>query len=240
MCRSRRQHEITHQAWPRRQPAGRSIRGLTSVGLLGAGDSSPTPSPDPATTVCGTPTTTSTWSPPLAREDGRAPRVWNDYARLAEVAHEFEDTFGLRSTAGRDDNTAAARPGVKEQVTAERRGRREAPRVALRQKVKVAAASSYGFGEFTERLAAAGVTVWPRMSARNPEQITGYSVSLDDWTTPPASRSVSEAASSPRTCPGQSCGPDGSQLVRVRWPAPGIRRAGRPRRSCRNRRLGGR
>lgn len=145
----------------------------------------------------------------LAREDGRPPRVWNDYARLAEVAHEFEDKYALRSTAGRDDNTAAVRPGVKEQVTAERGGRREAPRVALRQKVKVAAASSYGFGEFTERLAAAGVTVWPRMSERNPEQITGYSVSLDDWT---------NAAGVPVRFGGGKLAPDLSwPKLRARW-----------------------
>jgi hypothetical protein len=118
----------------------------------------------------------------LAREDGRAPHLWRDHYRLAEIRHEFEDRYGLRSTAGRDDNTAAARPGVKEQVTAERKGRRESPRVTLRTKVKTAAATSHGFGEFVDRLAAEGVTVWPRMSERNPEEITGYSVSLNDWT----------------------------------------------------------
>src|SRR5664280_2128077 len=74
----------------------------------------------------------------LAREDGRPPRVWNDYRALAEVAHEFEAKFGLRSTAGRDDHTAARRPGVKEAVTAERAGRRELPRDVLRQRVKAA------------------------------------------------------------------------------------------------------
>ena len=35
----------------------------------------------------------------LAREDGRPPRVWNDYRALAEVAHTFEAKLGLRSTA---------------------------------------------------------------------------------------------------------------------------------------------
>jgi len=118
----------------------------------------------------------------LAREDGRAPRTWGDYARLAEVRHEFEDMFGLRSTAGRDDKTAVARPGVKEQVTAENKGRRESPRVTLRTKVKTAAASSGGFAEFVDRLTAESVTVWPRMSEVHPEEITGYSVSLNDWT----------------------------------------------------------
>lgn len=116
----------------------------------------------------------------LAREDGRVPRVWNDYARLAQVAHDFEDRYGLRSTAGRDDHTAARRPGVKEQITYER-ARRRSPRSVLRGRVKAAAASSSGFGEFTDRLAALGVTVWPRMSERTPDQVTGYAVSLNDW-----------------------------------------------------------
>jgi hypothetical protein len=115
----------------------------------------------------------------LAREDGRAPRLWNDYARLAEVGHQFERVFGLRSTAGRDDHTAASRPGVKEQQAAERMGRRVPPRVELRRKVRVAAAGTASLEEFTRRLAAQGVTVWPRMSELRPGEVTGYSVSLD-------------------------------------------------------------
>ena len=118
----------------------------------------------------------------LAREDGRAPHLWRDYRQLNAVRHEFEDKFGLRSTAARDDNTAAARPGVKEHLTAEAKGRRISPRVTLRTKVQAAAAASAGFDDFRAVLAREGVTVWPRMSERNPDQITGYSVSLDDWT----------------------------------------------------------
>ena len=145
----------------------------------------------------------------LAREDGRPPRIWGDYAKLADVAHEFEDKFGLRSTAGRDDNTAARRPGVKEQVTAEARGRRTSPRVTLRQKVQAAAAASRGFAEFTDRLAGQGVTVWPRMSERNPKQITGYSVSLNDWT---------NAAGDPVRFGGGKLAPDLSwPKLRARW-----------------------
>ena len=67
----------------------------------------------------------------LAREDGRPPRLWGDYRALGEVAQEYEQRFGLRSTAGRDDHTAAPRPGVKEAVTAERAGRTP-PRDVLR------------------------------------------------------------------------------------------------------------
>ena len=118
----------------------------------------------------------------LAREDGRAPHLWHDFRQLNAVRHEFEDKFGLRSTAARDDQTAAARPGVKEQITAEAKGRRVSPRVTLRAKVKAAAASSDGFDDFRALLAREGVTVWTRMSERNPDQITGYSVSLNGWT----------------------------------------------------------
>jgi len=149
----------------------------------------------------------------LAREDGRPPRIWGDYAKLAEVAHEFENKYGLRSTAGRDDNTAAHRPGVKEQVTAEAHGRRASPRVVLRQKVKAAAASSHGFVDFTDRLAKQGISVWPRMSERNPEEITGYSVSLNDWT---------NAAGEPVRFGGGKLAPDLSwPKLRARW-EPGL------------------
>ena len=117
----------------------------------------------------------------LAQEDGRPPRLWGDYRALAEVAQAYEARFGLRSTAGRDDHAAARRPGVKEAVTAERAGRTP-PRDVLRGKVKAAAAASRGFAEFTEALAGAGATVWPRMSERTPDRVTGYAVSLDGWT----------------------------------------------------------
>jgi hypothetical protein len=145
----------------------------------------------------------------LAREDGRPPRLWNDYRALAAVAHEYEDRFGLRSTAGRDDNTAARRPGVKETVTAERAGRRELPRDVLRQRVKAAAAGSGGFAEFSTTLARHGVTVWPRMSERNPGEMTGYAVSLDGWT---------NAAGEPVRFGGGKLAPDLSlPKLRARW-----------------------
>ncbi|WP_073388799.1 hypothetical protein [Jatrophihabitans endophyticus] len=48
--------------------------------------------------------------------------------------------------------------------------------------MQAAVASSHDFDEFTTRLAGDGVTVWPRMSTQQPDQITGYSVSLNDWT----------------------------------------------------------
>ena len=144
----------------------------------------------------------------LAREDGRAPRIWGDYAKLGHVAQDYEQQFGLRPTAARDQ-TAALRPGVKEQVTAER-ARRESPRVALRRKVQAAAASSRDFAEFATRLRGDGVTVRPRMSERDPDQMTGYSVSLDDWT---------NAAGEPVRFGGGKLAPDLSwPKLRARWP----------------------
>ena len=91
----------------------------------------------------------------LAREDGRPPRLWGDYRALAEVAQDYEQRFGLRSTAGRDDHTAAPRPGVKDAVTAERAGRTP-PRDVLRGKVKAAAAASRGFASSPRRWPAPG------------------------------------------------------------------------------------
>lgn len=117
----------------------------------------------------------------LVREDGRTARTPQDFRKLAAVAHEFEIRYGLRSTAAREDQTAAARPGVQEAAASRTAGRDRTPRETLRTKVKAAAARTVGFEEFAELLGREGVTVWPRMSERNPGQITGYSVSLDDY-----------------------------------------------------------
>ena len=117
----------------------------------------------------------------LVREDGRTARTPQDFRKLAAVAHEFEIRHGLRSTAAREDQTAAARPGVQETAAARTAGRERTPRETLRTKVKAAAARTAGFTEFADLLGREGVTVWPRMSDRNPGEITGYSVSLDDY-----------------------------------------------------------
>ena len=117
----------------------------------------------------------------LVREDGRTARTPQDFRKLAAVAHEFETRYGLRSTAAREDQTAAARPGVQETAASRTAGRERTPRETLRTKVKAAAARTSGFKEFADLLGREGVTVWPRMSERNPGQITGYSVSLDDY-----------------------------------------------------------
>ena len=117
----------------------------------------------------------------LVREDGRTARTPQDFRKLAAVAHEFETRYGLRSTAAREDQTAAARAGVQEAAAARTAGRDRTPRETLRTKVKAAAARTSGFKEFADLLGREGVTVWPRMSERNPGEITGYSVSLNDY-----------------------------------------------------------
>ncbi len=159
----------------------------------------------------------------LVREDGAVPNTWGDFGRLRAVAQSYEDKFGLYSTAGREDKTASPRPGVKEQISATKAGYRRPPRVALAERVQTAAASSAGFGEFTRRLADQGITVWPRMSELDPEQITGYSVSVDGW---------NNGAGEPIRFGGGKLAPDLSwPKLRARWdpqtvPMTGAGRAG--------------
>ena len=57
----------------------------------------------------------------LARQDGRRPRIWNDYYRVREACHDAERRFGLRSTAPAD-RTAARRATRAETEQAARRG----------------------------------------------------------------------------------------------------------------------
>lgn len=118
----------------------------------------------------------------LARQDGRRPRIWNDYYRVREACHEVERRYGLRRTAP-GDRTAARRPTRAEAEKTRRRGRKEAPRVTLRRQVAIAAAGAGSEGEFFARLRAAGVLVRLRYSIRTPGQVTGYAVALSDDTT---------------------------------------------------------
>ncbi len=53
-------------------------------------------------------------------------------------------------------------------------------RLVLRQLVRAAAGGSSGWEEFTDRLREQGVQLRPRMSERDPGQITGYAVALPD------------------------------------------------------------
>jgi hypothetical protein len=118
----------------------------------------------------------------LARQDGRRPRLSNDYYRVREACLAAEDRFGLRRTAP-GDRTAASRPTRAENEKTRRRGWEEAPRVTLRREVSTAAAAAASERDFFARLQHAGVQVRPRFSTRNPGEVTGYSVALAADTT---------------------------------------------------------
>jgi len=113
----------------------------------------------------------------LARQDGGRPRLSNERYRVREACRAAEERYGLRRTAP-GDRTAARRPTRAESEKARRSGRLEAPRVALRRAVSIAAAGASSEAEFFARLADAGVLVRQRRSTRNPGEITGYAVAL--------------------------------------------------------------
>jgi hypothetical protein len=114
----------------------------------------------------------------LARQDGTKPRTWNDRYRVRDACRAAEHKYGLRSTAPAD-RTAPKYPTRAEKEKATRRGLDEAPRVTLRRAVNLAAASAATAEEFFARLQAAGITVRPRYSSKNPGQVTGYAVALN-------------------------------------------------------------
>jgi hypothetical protein len=113
----------------------------------------------------------------LVRQDGRNAETHNDFHRLRETAADWEQRYGLTRTA-RGDRTAAVQPKRAEKERAAREGRTETPREQLRREVYEAAALATGPEGFEEALAAAGVAVHWRRSTLDPDQITGYSVSL--------------------------------------------------------------
>ncbi len=117
----------------------------------------------------------------LARQDGRRPRVWNDFYRVREACRGAEERFGLRSTAPAD-RTAARRPSRAEAKQAGRRGWGEPPRVTLRREVCAAAAGAGTEQEFFARLAGAGVVIRKRYSTTSPGAMTGYAVGLPGHT----------------------------------------------------------
>jgi hypothetical protein len=114
----------------------------------------------------------------LARQDGRRLSVRNDRYRVRDACRDAERRYGLRSTAPAD-RTAPKYPTRAEKEKAGRQGLDEAPRVTLRRAVNLAAASSASAEEFFARLQAAGITVRPRYSTKNPGQVTGYAVALN-------------------------------------------------------------
>jgi hypothetical protein len=118
----------------------------------------------------------------LARQDGGKPRLSNERYRVREACRAAEERYGLRRTAP-GDRTAARRPTRAENEKTQRRGWQEAPRVTLKRAVSTAAAGASSEQEFFGRLADAGVLVRKRFSARNPGEVTGFSVALPADTT---------------------------------------------------------
>jgi hypothetical protein len=117
----------------------------------------------------------------LARQDGRRPKVWNDFYRVREACLEAERRFGLTVTAPAD-RTAARRPARAETEQAARRGWGEVPRIRLRREVCAAAAGAGSEREFFARLGEAGVLIRTRYSAIDPGAVTGYAVGLPEHT----------------------------------------------------------
>ena len=118
----------------------------------------------------------------LARQDGGRPSLsWERY-KVRAACLATEQRFGLRSTAPAD-RTAARQPTRAENEKAARCGLDEAARITLRRQVTTSAASAGSEDEFFARLDQAGVLVRKRFSAKNPGQVTGYSVALPGDTT---------------------------------------------------------
>jgi hypothetical protein len=117
----------------------------------------------------------------LGRQDGRRPRIWNDYYRVREACHDAERRFGLRSTAPAD-RTAAHRATRAETEQAARRGWAEPARVTLRREVCAAAGGAGSEQEFFTSLRQAGVLVRERHSTVEPGEVTGYAVGLPGHT----------------------------------------------------------
>ena len=123
----------------------------------------------------------------LARQDGK--RVWprNDFYRAREASLAVEARYRLTPTSPADRTgdrqvSRAEQRSHTRQVTERVAQGRPAPvgpdREVLRGKVRAALAGARGFEEFSERLSLAGVLVRPRMSTRDPQEMTGYAVAL--------------------------------------------------------------
>nr|WP_231127416.1 relaxase/mobilization nuclease domain-containing protein [Motilibacter aurantiacus] len=116
----------------------------------------------------------------LVRQDGKRVRPQNDFARLREGAHAAESRYELSVKTAPADRTSEPPPTRAETEQAARNGRKEVPRDTLRRAVRTAAAQSESLEEFVAKLGTQGVRVRLRESERNPGEVTGYSVALED------------------------------------------------------------
>jgi hypothetical protein len=164
----------------------------------------------------------------LARQDGRRAGLHNEYYRIGEALRDIEAEYGLVAVA-RADRTAARRPSRAESEQAARAGQAEPPRVTLRRHVQAAAAAAGTEAEFFAGLEQRGVRVRLRHSQRDPDQVTGYAVTMDGAVT---------AAGDPVWFGGGKLAPDLTlPKLRARWdpdragpgPQPGPGRAARTR-----------
>jgi hypothetical protein len=123
----------------------------------------------------------------LARQDGK--RVWprNDFYRAREASLAVENRYGLTRTSPADrtgDRQTSRAEQRRHARQVEQRAERGRPapagpdREVLRGKVRAALAGASSFAEFSERLRRDGVLVRPRMSTRDPGEVTGYAVAL--------------------------------------------------------------
>lgn len=113
----------------------------------------------------------------LVREDGTPARLDFDKKALRSACMCIEERYGLRATAPAD-GTAVLGPSRAEIEKAQRSGRSESVRETLRRHVRTAAAGALTEADFWRRLDTEGVLVRLRISERNPDEITGYSVGL--------------------------------------------------------------
>jgi hypothetical protein len=125
----------------------------------------------------------------LARQDGRRPRLDNDFYRSRAASQFVERKYGLVKTAANGRATAPAPTRAENRkhrvATSRRAGEgRSAPaapdRELLRRQVRTAAAGAGNQAEFFARLRTDGLLVRQRMSERNPGEVTGYAVALPD------------------------------------------------------------
>ena len=140
----------------------------------------------------------------LARQYRTRPRIVNERYRVRDACLAAEQRHGIGSTAPAD-RTAARASSRAETGKAARHGRGEPPRTTLRRHVATAAASAASVDQFFAGLDEAGILVRLRYSTRNPGQVTGVRGRASRrHRHDTASRSGTEAASSPPTCPGPS------------------------------------
>jgi hypothetical protein len=156
----------------------------------------------------------------LARQDGRRPTVWQDRYKVRDACCAIELRYDLHRTAPAD-RTAAKRPTRAEREKAHRQGAQEPARDELRRRVQMAAAASWSETQFFARLEAERLRVRRRHNRQDPEEVTGYAVSLPD---------DASAIGEPIWYSGGKLAADLSlPQLRARWASAGDRPADAPR-----------